>query len=87
VVTDGDFELLLPDHPSIWAFVRRGSDAELLVAANFSSDVVGVGLPLDPDWADASVMLTSLSDDAPLQPPPELKLRPWESVVWCRARS
>jgi oligo-1,6-glucosidase len=87
VVTDGDFELLLPDHPTVWAFVRRGSDAELLVAANFSSDVVGVGLPLDPDWADASVMLTSLSDDAPLQPPPELKLRPWESVVWCRARS
>ena len=36
VVTDGDFELLLPDHPSIWAFTRRGSDAELLVAANFS---------------------------------------------------
>ena len=40
VVTDGDFELLLPDHPSIWAFIRRGSDAELLVAANFSADVV-----------------------------------------------
>ena len=24
VVTDGEFELLLPDHPSVWAFVRRG---------------------------------------------------------------
>ena len=23
VVTDGDFELLLPDHPAIWAFLRR----------------------------------------------------------------
>ena len=45
VVTDGDFELLLPDHPSIWAFTRRGSDAELLVAANFSSDVSGCGCP------------------------------------------
>ena len=52
VVTDGDFELLLPDHPSIWAFLRRGSDAELLVAANFSSDeVVSVGLPVDGDWS------------------------------------
>ena len=86
VVTDGDFELLLEDHPSIWAFVRRGSDTELLVAANFSSDVVSAVLPLDGDWADAAVVLTSLDGDAPLRPPPELKLRPWESVVWRRAR-
>ena len=86
VVTDGDFELLLQDHPSIWAFTRRGSDAELLVAANFSADVVGAALPLDTDWADAQVVLTSLTGESPLQPPPDLKLRPWESVVWRRAR-
>jgi hypothetical protein len=30
------------------------------------------------------VALTSLSDD-PQQPPPDLKLRPWESVVWRRS--
>ena len=87
VVTDGDFELLLPDHPSIWAFLRRTDDAELLVAANFSGEVVAAGLPLDGDWAGAAVVLTSLGGDAPLQPPPDLKLRPWESVVWRRARS
>jgi hypothetical protein len=45
--------------------------------------VTGVRLPLDADWAGASVVLTSLSDD-PQQPPPDLKLRPWESVVWRR---
>jgi oligo-1,6-glucosidase len=84
-VTDGDFELLLPDHPALWVFVRRGPDAELLVAANFSADVVSVDLPLDADWADASVVLTGLVGDSPLQPPPGLKLRPWESVVWRRA--
>jgi len=87
VVTDGEFELLLPDHPSVWAFVRRGSEAELLVAANFSGEVVAAGLPLDGDWTGAAVVLTSLAGDAPLQPPPDLKLRPWESVVWRRARS
>jgi oligo-1,6-glucosidase len=82
VVTDGDFELLLEDHPSVWAFLRRTDDAELLVAANFSSDVVSVDLPVDSDWADASVVLTNLGGDPPLQPPPDLKLRPWESTVW-----
>ena len=87
VVTDGEFELLLPDHPSVWAFLRRTDEAELLVAANFSGEVVAAGLPLDSDWADASVVLTSLAGDAPLRPPPDLKLRPWESVVWRRARS
>jgi oligo-1,6-glucosidase len=85
VVTDGDFELLLPDHPAVWAFLRRGPEAELLVAANLSSDVVKVPLPLDRDWADATVILANLPD-ASLCPGPDLELRPWESVVWRRAR-
>jgi oligo-1,6-glucosidase len=86
VVTDGDFELLLPDHPSIWAFLRRRQDAELLVAANFSADVVAAALPLDPEWAGAAIVLTNLPDTEPLGPLPGLKLRPWESIVWRRAR-
>lgn len=83
VVTDGDFDLLLPDHPVIWAFARRTPGAELLVAANFSADTAAAPLPLDPGWAAAHVVLTSLADP-PLQPPPDLELRPWESVVWRR---
>jgi oligo-1,6-glucosidase len=86
VVTDGDFELLLPEHPAIWSFVRRTADAELLVAASFSAGPVAVQLPVDPAWAAAPVILTSFSD-APLQPPPALRLRPWESAVWRRASS
>src|ERR1700733_5881909 len=54
VVTDGEFELLLPEHPAIWAFARRGRDAELLVAANFSAEPVSAELPLEQaGWADA----------------------------------
>ena len=88
VVIEGEFELLLPDHPAIWAFVRRGHDAELLVAANFSAEVVSAALPLEADWAGAAVVLTNLAEPepSPLQPPPDLKLRPWESVIWRRTR-
>jgi oligo-1,6-glucosidase len=88
VVIEGDFELLLPEHPAIWAFVRRGPDTELLVAANFSAEVVSAVLPVDGEWADAAVVLTSLAGDEPnpIQPPPDLKLRPWESVIWRRSR-
>jgi oligo-1,6-glucosidase len=84
VVTDGEFALLLAEHPAIWAFVRRGGNAELLVAANFSADAVTAVLPLDPGWADAAVVLTSHPGRSP-QPPPELALGPWESVVWRRS--
>jgi oligo-1,6-glucosidase len=83
VVTEGGFELLLPDHPAIWAFLRRGRDAELLVAANFSADVVKVPLPLDDGWADAEVVLANLPGGL-LRPLPDLELRPWESVIWRR---
>jgi oligo-1,6-glucosidase len=83
VVTDGDFELLLPDHPAIWAFLRTTPDAQLLVAANFSTEVVTQHLDLDADWSGATVVLSSLPADAPA-PLPDLKLRPWEAVIWRR---
>jgi oligo-1,6-glucosidase len=85
VVTDGDFELLLPDHPAIWAFLRRGRRADLLVAANFSADRAGASVPLDRDWAAATTVLANLPD-GPLGPLPDLELRPWESVIWRRTR-
>ena len=85
VVTTGNFELLLPEHPTVWAFLRRGQDAELLVAANLSADTVEVELPLDPEWDTAVALLTNLADQAP-KPPTDLTLQPWESVVWRRAR-
>jgi oligo-1,6-glucosidase len=80
VVTEGAFELLLPEHQAIWAFLRRTLDADLLVAANFSAGPTDVRLPLDPAWTGARLVLSS--HDAPRQPPPDLTLRPWESAVW-----
>jgi oligo-1,6-glucosidase len=85
VVTDGDFELLLPDHPAVWAFLRRGRDAELLVAANFCGDHLGTRLPLGQDWAAARTVLANLPD-SPLGVLPDLELRPWEAAVWRRTR-
>ena len=46
VVTEGDFELLVPDHPALWAFLRRGPGGELLVAANWSAEPTAARLPL-----------------------------------------
>ena len=48
--------------------------------------MTAAALPLDPEWADAAVVLTNLPDQDPLESPPDLKLRPWESVIWRRTR-
>jgi oligo-1,6-glucosidase len=81
VVTEGDFELLLPDHPAIWAFLRRSPDAELLVVSNFSAGTVSARLPLDPGWPGARTVLVNLPG-GPLGRLPDVELRPWESVIW-----
>lgn len=85
VVTDGAFELLLPDHATVWAFLRQGEDAELLVAANFSGDVVPVDLPVGAEWASADVVLATLPEQGAVSPT-ELVLPPWQGLVWRRAR-
>ena len=40
VVVHGDFTLLLPDDPQVYAFTRRLDDVELLVLGNFGADPV-----------------------------------------------
>jgi glycosidase len=40
-VVDGDFTLLLPDHPQVFAYTRRLDDEELLVIANLSPRPLG----------------------------------------------
>ena len=84
VVTDGDFELLLLEDPTIWAFLRRGRDAELLIAANLSGHAGPARLPLHEGWATATTVLTSLPNQQ-ARPPIDLVLQPWESIVWRRA--
>ena len=78
LVVDGRFELLLPDHPRLWLFVRRDAtdDAhQLVVLANCSSEPVTVDAADLPDLAAATVLLAT-------HPGREgLDLRPWESRV------
>lgn len=61
VFTRGSFELLLPDHPHIFAYVRSLGTQEVLVAGNFSAETVEFDLPqaFEAGWqpmlmADAS---------------------------------
>ena len=81
VVAYGDFTMLLPQDPQIYAFTRRLEDVELLVLANFSHEIVDTDLPNADDWAASEVLLTNYSrmDSEAL-----LRLRPWEARVFRR---
>jgi oligo-1,6-glucosidase len=74
VVALGDFTMLLPDHPEVYAFTRSLGDDVLLVACNVS----GTPQPLAdllPQAKGADVVLGNLTDVDP-----EV-LRPWEARV------
>jgi oligo-1,6-glucosidase len=75
VVVDGDFDLLLADHPQVFAYTRRLDAEELLVIANLSSQTVEVGLPAGWDDSDAVVVSGALDGM------PAGHLAPWEARV------
>ncbi len=81
VVVHGDFTMLLPEHPTVYAFTRRHEDVELLVLGNFSDDRVPVPVPDAADWAAGPLVIGNYP--APTGDP-ELVLRPWEARVYRR---
>ena len=86
VVVDGDFTMLAPDDPFVYAFTRRLDDRELLVVANFTAaerpvtaEAVGDG------WHDAELVLGNVDGRrGPGRCGVPLVLAPWEALVLAR---
>jgi oligo-1,6-glucosidase len=82
-VVDGSFELLMPDHPHVYAYTRRLDDHELLVLGNFSAS--DQALPFDASWSQRPLVIGNYCD-----PPVSVvddrvaPLRPWEARVYQR---
>jgi len=75
VVVDGDFTLLLPDDPAVWAFTRTlAGRPPLLVAANCSGEERDVRTLL-AGLAGAELVLGNLEGAV------AGVLRPWEAQV------
>ena len=71
----GDFTMLLPDDPVVYAFTRRLGDVELLTVANFSGATVRPDLPGWTAWQAAELLLGNVA--GPTGP----ELEPWEARV------
>ncbi|HEV7908085.1 MAG TPA: alpha-glucosidase [Pseudonocardiaceae bacterium] len=74
-VAHGDFTMLLPDDPKVYAFTRRHGGTELLVLGNFSGDVVKPDIP--SDWGEAELLIGNY----PVEETGPIVLRPWEARV------
>ncbi|GAA4155705.1 alpha,alpha-phosphotrehalase [Leifsonia shinshuensis] len=83
VVADGDFTLVLADHPQLFAYVRERDGKALLVLVNLTGEPARYD-PADlAGWEDAALVLGNLADSV------DRGLRglvePWEALVFERS--
>mgnify|MGYP001309524144 CR=1 FL=1 len=79
IITYGDYELLLPDDPHVFSYVRRHKDKMLLVVSNFYGKELKVSIPV-PVREDAEILISNYKDSGKNWS--SLRLRPYESIVY-----
>ncbi|MGZ7013794.1 MAG: glycoside hydrolase family 13 protein [Acidimicrobiales bacterium] len=90
VVAIGDFTLLLPDHPTLYAFTRQLGRTELLVLGNFSAEPVVAEIADAEAWGRSELLIaTGAPDPDPtarhqVDPTAGLRVDPWGSRVYRR---
>jgi len=83
VVALGDFTLLAPEHPTLWAFTRHRDGVRLLVLANLSREDLELRRIEDLDASSLGLDGAELVLDTHRDPsPPCYTLRGWEAVVY-----
>lgn len=82
IITTGDYELILEDHPSIFTYIRNGNDEKLVVINNFYGQETLFEWPEHIDITEyKSEILLSNYDDSPSDFI-KMMLRPYESIVY-----
>ncbi|PFA67348.1 alpha,alpha-phosphotrehalase [Bacillus sp. AFS015802] len=82
IIIDGDYQLILEDHPEIFAYVRNGDGEKLLVVNNFYGRETEFTLPdeVDVEGWTSEVLISNYKDTE--NEYGNLTLRPYESVVF-----
>ncbi|MGH1524270.1 glycoside hydrolase family 13 protein [Leifsonia sp. L25] len=83
VVADGDFTLVLPEHPQLFAYVRERGGRRLLVLANLSSEPASYDPSEQAGWEGAALVLGNLDDSAGRGVSGSVE--PWEALVFADA--
>lgn len=79
IIVYGDYELLLAEHPAVYAYTRTLGEEKLLVICNFKEEEQTMEIPKDFREKGAEVMISNYGDAALAQ---TMILRPYEAVVF-----
>lgn len=82
IITDGDYELILADHPDIFAYVRNGENEKLLVVNNYYGKETTFELPEEVDTAGYKSEILLSNYEGSGSDIHEVTLRPYESIVY-----
>ncbi|WP_425144847.1 glycoside hydrolase family 13 protein [Deinococcus sp.] len=80
VIVNGRYELLLPDHPQVYAYTRSSGAQTLTVLLNFSREEVGLSWPAAVAFVEARLLLGNY--DVPPETAEQLLLRGYEARVY-----
>ncbi|WP_345763310.1 alpha-glucosidase [Diaminobutyricibacter sp. McL0608] len=83
VVSHGTLEMVLFEHPTVFAYTRTLDDRQLLVLVNLSGDPADFDVTEVPGWDGAELVLGNLADATPAV---DGRLAPWQAQVFARAR-
>ena len=78
IIVYGDYDLLLPEDPAVYAYTRSLGEEKLLILCNFSREEQKVDLPASCKEENPEVLIANYKD-------PSLEretLRPYEAVVY-----
>ena len=78
ILTWGDYQDLLPDHPALWCYRRQWKGQTLLVLSNLSAELQH----WQPDAAHGEWTALISNYDEVASAPSEMTLRPFEAVWW-----
>ncbi|QCR34977.1 alpha,alpha-phosphotrehalase [Nissabacter sp. SGAir0207] len=81
LLTHGDYQDLLPDHPWLWCYQREAEGQQLLVIANLSREPQAWE-PQEVELEGWEQLLANYADAAPQ--PGGITLRPFEAIYWLR---
>ena len=83
VISHGTFEMVMPEHPSVFAYKRNLDHRELLVLVNLTGASTTYVLPHADDWYGAELILSNMSTSGTA----DGHLGPWQAQVLGRSTS
>ncbi len=80
-VVYGSYELILPEHPQIYAFTRTLAEERLLVILNFTQETPRFSLPAEIAFSAPELLLANYAVNTPAELR-QFTLRPYEARVY-----